>query len=74
MEIMQNLPVYENLWNDDVRPNLWTIFKVDHKLILYLKCNGCIFGKVWFTSWYLPGGTLVDEGRSNVVIEFLFHL
>ena len=35
-KIIQNRPVYENLWNDDVRSNLWTIFEVDHKLILYL--------------------------------------
>ena len=76
-KIIQNRPVYENLWNDDVRTNLWTIFEVDHKLILYLKSNGCIFGKVWFTSWYLPGGDASwrrkIQYRDLISIPFVTH-
>ena len=40
--------VYENLWNDGVKPNVLLIFKVDNKLILYLKSNVSICGKLWF--------------------------
>ena len=54
--LIRGTEVYEYLWNDDVRPKLSTIFKVDEKLILYLKSNCCACGKVWFTSSCLLGG------------------
>ena len=74
--------VYEYLWND-VKPNVLLIFKVDNKLILYLKSNYtfavsqifvyCTFSIIFFGQRLLPKCWLIADYENICWIFLLLY-